>query len=143
MHSGPAPFLLPCPTWKRLKLLSCPCNHTEKGSRETSNGARVKLDVSDRQALPAFSLFPGQIVALEATNTDGESLHVTNIYSVRKRRARLSLTYFFEFESVQETQRVNLICYSFSGRATSEKEDDTGGAHAVLLPRHGPGALRG
>lgn len=69
-------------------LLSC--NHTEKGSRETSNGARVKLDVSDRQALPAFSLFPGQIVALEATNTDGESLHVTNIYSVRQRRAQLS-----------------------------------------------------
>ena len=53
-----------------------------QGSRETSNGARVKLDVSDRQALPAFTLFPGQIVALEATNTDGESLHVTNIYSV-------------------------------------------------------------
>jgi len=39
-----------------------------EGSRETSNGARVAVDLS---SVPEFSLFPGQVVAAQGTNTTG------------------------------------------------------------------------
>lgn len=48
-----------------------------EGSRETSNGSRVRLDLS---AVPDFSLFPGQIVACQGTNTTGTVFTPEAIY---------------------------------------------------------------
>mmetsp|Transcript_6307 Transcript_6307/g.9703 ORF Transcript_6307/g.9703 Transcript_6307/m.9703 type:complete len:604 (+) Transcript_6307:167-1978(+) len=49
-----------------------------EGSRLTSNGARVHLDVSDLKK--PYSLFPGQIVAVEGTNVTGRKLVAENIF---------------------------------------------------------------
>ncbi|XP_066426318.1 DNA polymerase alpha subunit B [Molothrus aeneus] len=47
------------------------------GDREHSGGAQVPLDLSE---LPEYSLFPGQVVALEGTNTTGRRMVVTKLY---------------------------------------------------------------
>jgi len=49
-----------------------------EGSRLASNGARVHLDVSDFEK--PYSLFPGQIVAIEGTNATGRKLVAQDIY---------------------------------------------------------------
>jgi DNA polymerase alpha subunit B len=46
-----------------------------EGSRTTSNGARVKLDISLlKENKTSYSLFPGQIVAVEGINTSGQKM---------------------------------------------------------------------
>ncbi|NXI67524.1 DPOA2 polymerase, partial [Anseranas semipalmata] len=50
-----------------------------EGDRERSSGGRVPLDLSE---LADFSLFPGQIVALEGTNSTGKRLVVSKLYEV-------------------------------------------------------------
>ncbi|NWZ02509.1 DPOA2 polymerase, partial [Loxia curvirostra] len=49
------------------------------GDREHSGGAQVPLDLSE---LPEYSLFPGQVVALEGTNSTGRRMVVTKLYEV-------------------------------------------------------------
>jgi DNA polymerase alpha subunit B len=48
-----------------------------EGSRETSNGARVMLDLS---GIEEFSMFPGQIVAAKGTNTTGTVFTPQTVY---------------------------------------------------------------
>lgn len=46
-----------------------------EGSRHTSNGSRVEVDLSNvKAAKESYSLFPGQIVAIEGVNTSGRKL---------------------------------------------------------------------
>ncbi len=47
-----------------------------EGSQKTSGGQRVRLDVSK---LPAFRLFPGQVVALRGTNPSGLCIVATQL----------------------------------------------------------------
>ncbi|NXW91048.1 DPOA2 polymerase, partial [Alopecoenas beccarii] len=49
------------------------------GDRSHSGGGQIPLDLSE---LTEFSLFPGQIVALEGTNSTGRRMMVTKIYEV-------------------------------------------------------------
>uniref|UniRef100_A0A8C4PC98 DNA polymerase alpha subunit B n=1 Tax=Dromaius novaehollandiae TaxID=8790 RepID=A0A8C4PC98_DRONO len=48
-----------------------------EGDRERSAGARVPLDLSE---LPEYSLFPGQVVAVEGTNSTGRRLVASKLY---------------------------------------------------------------
>ncbi|XP_010191528.1 PREDICTED: DNA polymerase alpha subunit B, partial [Mesitornis unicolor] len=47
------------------------------GDREHSSGAQIPLDLSE---LREYSLFPGQVVALEGTNSTGRKMVVSKIY---------------------------------------------------------------
>ncbi|XP_009075431.1 PREDICTED: DNA polymerase alpha subunit B, partial [Acanthisitta chloris] len=47
------------------------------GDREHSGGAQIPLDLSELQE---YSLFPGQVVALEGTNSTGKRLVVSKFY---------------------------------------------------------------
>ncbi|NWT62869.1 DPOA2 polymerase, partial [Erythrocercus mccallii] len=49
------------------------------GDRERSGGAQLPLDLSE---LPEYSLFPGQVVALEGTNSTGRRMVVSKLYEV-------------------------------------------------------------
>ncbi|XP_040437251.1 DNA polymerase alpha subunit B isoform X1 [Falco naumanni] len=48
-----------------------------EGDREHSGGGQIPLDLSE---LKEYSLFPGQVVALEGTNSTGKSLVVSKLY---------------------------------------------------------------
>ncbi|CAH1791695.1 unnamed protein product [Owenia fusiformis] len=48
-----------------------------EGSRETSNGKTVPLDVT---GVPQYSLFPGQIIAAEGLNSTGSKFMASKIY---------------------------------------------------------------
>jgi len=48
-----------------------------EGGIEGSNGTRVKLDV---QFVKEYSFFPGQIVAVEGTNTEGHTMIASKVY---------------------------------------------------------------
>ncbi|XP_075597583.1 DNA polymerase alpha subunit B [Balearica regulorum gibbericeps] len=48
-----------------------------EGDREHSSGGQIPLDLSE---LKEYSLFPGQIVALEGTNTTGRRMVVSKVY---------------------------------------------------------------
>ncbi|NXV77345.1 DPOA2 polymerase, partial [Atlantisia rogersi] len=50
-----------------------------EGDRHHSCGARIPLDLTE---LREFSLFPGQVVALEGTNSTGRRMMVSRIYEV-------------------------------------------------------------
>ncbi|KAF1420318.1 DNA polymerase alpha subunit B, partial [Spheniscus magellanicus] len=50
-----------------------------EGDRERSSGGHVPLDLSE---LKEYSLFPGQIVALEGTNSTGKKMVVSKLYEV-------------------------------------------------------------
>lgn len=52
-----------------------------ESSRAVGGGIRVPLDLS---ACPEFSLFPGQIVAVEGTNPDGRCLRVKRLFQAVK-----------------------------------------------------------
>lgn len=46
-----------------------------EGSRHTAGGARIELDLSHLKAIKSpYSLFPGQIVAVEGMNTSGRKI---------------------------------------------------------------------
>jgi len=47
------------------------------GSLDTSSGAAVTVDLSQT---PSFSLFPGQVVAVDCTNPNGSKLVVSKVY---------------------------------------------------------------
>ncbi|NWZ39513.1 DPOA2 polymerase, partial [Brachypodius atriceps] len=49
------------------------------GDRERSVGTELQLDLS---RLPEYSLFPGQVVALEGTNSTGRRMVVSKLYEV-------------------------------------------------------------
>ncbi|XP_028940276.1 DNA polymerase alpha subunit B, partial [Antrostomus carolinensis] len=48
-----------------------------EGDREHSSGGQIPLDLSE---LKEYSLFPGQVVALEGTNSTGRTMVVSKIY---------------------------------------------------------------
>ncbi|KAK2168708.1 hypothetical protein NP493_1223g00005 [Ridgeia piscesae] len=48
-----------------------------EGSRETSGGRHIQLDLS---AIERYSLFPGQIVALDGINSSGKTFVATKLY---------------------------------------------------------------
>ncbi|KAI0214931.1 DNA polymerase alpha subunit B [Lamellibrachia satsuma] len=48
-----------------------------EGSRETSGGRHIQLDLS---AIERYSLFPGQIVALDGTNSTGKTFVASKLY---------------------------------------------------------------
>uniref|UniRef100_A0A8C3LQ75 DNA polymerase alpha subunit B N-terminal domain-containing protein n=1 Tax=Chrysolophus pictus TaxID=9089 RepID=A0A8C3LQ75_CHRPC len=50
-----------------------------EGDRERSAGAQIPLDLSE---LRDFSLFPGQVVVMEGTNSTGRRLVVSKLYEV-------------------------------------------------------------
>ncbi|NXF40841.1 DPOA2 polymerase, partial [Nyctibius bracteatus] len=50
-----------------------------EGDREHSSGGQIPLDLSE---LREYSLFPGQIVALEGTNSTGRKMVVSKLYEV-------------------------------------------------------------
>jgi len=50
-----------------------------EGGMETSNSARVKLDVQD---VKEYSLFPGQVVAARGINTTGAKMQANQIFQV-------------------------------------------------------------
>ncbi|NXW37999.1 DPOA2 polymerase, partial [Phaetusa simplex] len=50
-----------------------------EGDREHSSGGQIPLDLSE---LKEYSLFPGQIVALEGTNSTGRMMVVSKLYEV-------------------------------------------------------------
>ncbi|NXF57631.1 DPOA2 polymerase, partial [Ciccaba nigrolineata] len=50
-----------------------------EGDREHSSGGQIPLDLSELQE---YSLFPGQIVALEGTNNTGRRMVVSKLYEV-------------------------------------------------------------
>merc|ERR1719354_509911 len=49
-----------------------------EGSMETSAGEKVPLDLSD---VSNYSLFPGQIVAMQGKNSTGSRVHPSSIYN--------------------------------------------------------------
>ena len=49
-----------------------------EGSMETSGGERIPLDLND---VNNYSLFPGQIVALQGKNSTGSKVHPSSIYN--------------------------------------------------------------
>ncbi|NXX99770.1 DPOA2 polymerase, partial [Centropus bengalensis] len=50
-----------------------------EGERERCSGGQVPLDLSE---LKEYSLFPGQVVALEGTNSTGRRMLVSRLYEV-------------------------------------------------------------
>ncbi|NXY78537.1 DPOA2 polymerase, partial [Glareola pratincola] len=50
-----------------------------EGDQEHSSGGQIPLDLSE---LKEYSLFPGQIVALEGTNSTGRMMVVSKLYEV-------------------------------------------------------------
>ncbi|NWS50600.1 DPOA2 polymerase, partial [Probosciger aterrimus] len=50
-----------------------------EGDREHSSGGQIPLDLSE---LREYSLFPGQVVALEGTNSSGRRMVVSKLYEV-------------------------------------------------------------
>ncbi|NWQ92741.1 DPOA2 polymerase, partial [Burhinus bistriatus] len=50
-----------------------------EGDREHSSGGQIPLDLSE---LKEYSLFPGQVVALEGTNSSGRRMVVSKLYEV-------------------------------------------------------------
>ncbi|NXK72979.1 DPOA2 polymerase, partial [Amazona guildingii] len=50
-----------------------------EGDREHSSGGQIPLDLSE---LRDYSLFPGQVVALEGTNSTGRRMVVSRLYEV-------------------------------------------------------------
>ncbi|NXC78402.1 DPOA2 polymerase, partial [Anhinga anhinga] len=52
---------------------------TLEGDRQYSSGGQIPLELSE---LKEYSLFPGQIVALEGTNSTGKKMVVSKLYEV-------------------------------------------------------------
>ncbi|XP_058678426.1 DNA polymerase alpha subunit B [Ammospiza caudacuta] len=75
------------------------------GDREHSGGAQVPLDLSE---LPEYSLFPGQVVALEGTNPTGRRMVVTKIYE------GVPLPFHTPTEPMPEARRVLVACGPFT-----------------------------
>jgi DNA polymerase alpha subunit B len=52
-----------------------------EGSRETSGGKRIPLDLS---SVANYSIFPGQITAVQGKNPGGDKIYATTVYSGSK-----------------------------------------------------------
>ncbi|XP_037982442.1 DNA polymerase alpha subunit B, partial [Motacilla alba alba] len=75
------------------------------GDREHSGGAQVPLDLSE---LPEYSLFPGQVVALEGTNSTGRRMLVTKLYE------GVPLPFHTPTEPMAEQRMVLVACGPFT-----------------------------
>ncbi|XP_056366125.1 DNA polymerase alpha subunit B [Oenanthe melanoleuca] len=75
------------------------------GDREHSGGAQVPLDLSE---LPEYSLFPGQVVALEGTNSSGRTMVVSRLYE------GVPLPFHSPTEPMAEQRLVLLACGPFT-----------------------------
>uniref|UniRef100_A0A674H3E7 DNA polymerase alpha subunit B n=1 Tax=Taeniopygia guttata TaxID=59729 RepID=A0A674H3E7_TAEGU len=75
------------------------------GDREHSGGAEVPLDLSE---LPEYSLFPGQVVALEGTNSTGRRMVVTKLYE------GVPLPFHTPTEPMAEQRMVLVACGPFT-----------------------------
>ncbi|XP_039909586.1 DNA polymerase alpha subunit B, partial [Hirundo rustica] len=75
------------------------------GDREHSGGAQVPLDLSE---LPEYSLFPGQVVALEGTNSTGRRLVVSRLYE------GVPLPFHTPTEPMAEQRMVLVACGPFT-----------------------------
>ncbi|XP_068034735.1 DNA polymerase alpha subunit B [Anomalospiza imberbis] len=75
------------------------------GDREHSGGAQVPLDLSE---LPEYSLFPGQVVALEGTNSTGRRMVVTKLYE------GVPLPFHTPAEPMAEQRMVLVACGPFT-----------------------------
>ncbi|XP_062456792.1 DNA polymerase alpha subunit B [Rhea pennata] len=72
-----------------------------EGDREHSSGGRVPVDLSELQE---YSLFPGQVVAVEGTNSTGRRLVATKLYE------GVPLPFYSPPEPAQDTeQRMILV----------------------------------
>eukprot|EP00053_Salpingoeca_punica_P011715 m.104425 g.104425 ORF g.104425 m.104425 type:complete len:664 (-) comp15756_c0_seq2:1515-3506(-) len=93
-----------------------------EGSRETSNGERVKLDVSE---LAEFSLFPGQIVVCDGSNSTGECFVPRTIHQgappalIKSRNTDL-VQHYFSSPMATDAQAVELIVASGPYTADSD-----------------------
>ena len=54
-----------------------------EGSRESSAGKQIAMDLSQ---VPQFSLFPGQIVAVEGMNGSGNKFVAKKIFEVKEQK---------------------------------------------------------
>ncbi|KAM7028227.1 LOW QUALITY PROTEIN: DNA polymerase alpha subunit B [Acridotheres tristis] len=75
------------------------------GDREHSGGAQVPLDLSE---LPEYSLFPGQVVALEGTNSTGRRMVVSKLYE------GVPLPFHTPTEPMAEQRMVLVACGPFT-----------------------------
>nr|XP_031363426.1 DNA polymerase alpha subunit B [Lonchura striata domestica] len=75
------------------------------GDREHSGGAEVPLDLSE---LLEYSLFPGQVVALEGTNSTGRRMVVTKLYE------GVPLPFHTPTEPMAEQRMVLVACGPFT-----------------------------
>jgi DNA polymerase alpha subunit B len=88
-----------------------------EGSRQVSGGARIELDLTALQnESKPFSLFPGQIVAVEGMNTSGRKLVAHKIYEgvanpVTKTPSKTLLRYYHDdaFQGGQPL-RIMTVC---------------------------------
>eukprot|EP01135_Chromosphaera_perkinsii_P002409 Nk52_evm15s223 gene=Nk52_evmTU15s223 len=95
-----------------------------EGDLETSNGARVILDLSE---MAAFSLFPGQIIAAEGINTTGDSILVQKLFQgvqlpYKTTRASEMVAYYSSSSGMdidnENPEKVPLTVFAASGPYT-------------------------
>ena len=72
-----------------------------EGSRDTSAGRHIPVDLS---GVPNYSLFPGQVVAMNGSNTTGNKFIATKIHEVRYEQRR---------QYISKSRTWKYICISY------------------------------